>query len=100
MNLWIFLTILAAFFLVLFYNKRGVAWGGMTLGVVFGLILAAYFALFGGTGFDWYLVGKAAVIGVLSGCGIEFLFSSLLLVCIDVLFCCRWTGILLVLVLT
>jgi len=40
--------------------------GGLSIGVIIGLILAIFFAV-KGYGFDWLVIGKIAIIGTLIG---------------------------------
>lgn len=63
MGLWQYLTIFAGVTLLLFWRRRSAAWGGMTLGVIIGLVVA----IFSDGPFSWYVVGKSMVIGTLFG---------------------------------
>lgn len=65
-NIWILLGIIAAILLVVFWNRRNAVWGGLTLGIVIGFIVAI-FLTFRGSGFDWFLIGKIAIVGTLLG---------------------------------
>jgi len=65
-TIWKILGIIALVLLIIFWRKRGAIWGGMTLGVVAGLIVAVVF-VFKGDGFDWRVIGKGAILGTFAG---------------------------------
>jgi len=69
---WIVLYIIAAILLVLGFYRRGGVWGGATIGVILGLIIAAVL-WFMDRGFSWVLVLKIATVVTLVGGGIELL---------------------------
>jgi len=60
---WKLLTILAFVSLIIFWKNRNSVWGGFTIGIIIGLLIA----LFKKGSFDWYVVLKAGVIGILFG---------------------------------
>ena len=64
---WTILGILTPILLVLYWQKRGAVWGGFTIGIIIGLIVALF------SGFDWYIVGKGAVSGTVIGFVAEML---------------------------
>lgn len=70
--IWIILGAIAVILLLVFWRKRNAVWGGLTLGVIIGIIIAGFFLL-KGSGFDWYIIGKGAVSGALLGFGAEML---------------------------
>lgn len=63
---WIVLGIIAAILLIVFWRRRNAIWGGLTLGIIIGLIVAVFF-VFEGSGFDGYIVGKGAILGIIIG---------------------------------
>ncbi|MBN2611740.1 MAG: hypothetical protein JXB00_09315 [Bacteroidales bacterium] len=67
--IWKVLAILAFISLFVYWKKRNAVWGGLTIGIIIGLLIA----LFKKGGFDWYIVLKVGIIGVLFG-----VFSELL----------------------
>jgi len=67
MNIWTIITIVALILLALYWNKRCAVWGGLTLGIIIGVL----WKIFGGR--DWYIVVKIAAIGTLLGFGAEML---------------------------
>jgi len=71
-NIWMILCILAVISLAIFWRSRNAVWGGLTLGVIAGFIIAA-FIFFQGNGFNWFIVGKSAISGVLIGVFAELL---------------------------
>jgi thiamine transporter ThiT len=61
--MWISLSIIAIVLLVLFFPKGPNAiWGGLTIGLLVGIVMAIV-----GTGFNWFTIGKATIIGTLVG---------------------------------
>ena len=63
---WIILGIITAILLIVFRGGRNAVWGGLTLGIIIGLIVAIFF-VFEGSGFDGYIVGKGAILGTIVG---------------------------------
>ncbi|MDD5146868.1 MAG: hypothetical protein PHN39_03990 [Candidatus Pacebacteria bacterium] len=64
--IWLFFGVLAIILLGVFWNRRNALWGGLTLGIVVGFIIAIVF-YFKGNGFDWSMIGKVAIAGTLLG---------------------------------
>jgi len=65
--IWTILTIISGILLILYFSSgRNSVWGGLTLGIIIGLIAVLIF-VFRGNGFDWYIIGEAAIIGTLAG---------------------------------
>ncbi|PIQ06000.1 MAG: hypothetical protein COW72_02370 [Candidatus Nealsonbacteria bacterium CG18_big_fil_WC_8_21_14_2_50_37_10] len=65
--IWTILTIISGILLILYFSGgRNSVWGGLTLGIIVGVIAALIF-VFRGNGFDWHIIGKAAIIGTLAG---------------------------------
>lgn len=46
--------------------------GGLTGGLIIGFIVAIFFYL-QGNGFDWYIIGKGAIVGTMMGFAAELL---------------------------
>jgi len=65
-NIWAILAIVTAILLVIYW-RRSAVWGGLTAGFVIGLVIALF------SGFDWYIIGKGAVLGAIAGFGTELL---------------------------
>ena len=65
-------TIAVVLFTISFWSGRNAVWGGLTSGLIVGLLISTY-GLVGGTGFSWSIVGKSAIVGVLFGLGAEML---------------------------
>jgi len=72
LNIWIFLGIIALILLIIYWWSRNAVWGGLTIGIILGLIIAILY-LFRGHGFNWAIVGKGATLGTLVGFGAELL---------------------------
>lgn len=71
-TIWKILGIIALILLIIFWQKRGAIWGGMTLGLIIGLIIAVIF-IFKGNRFDWRVIGKGAILGTFAGFVAELL---------------------------
>ena len=65
-SIWLILGIVAAGLLITYWQKQNAVWGGLTLGVIIGFIIAIIF-VFKGSGFDWLIIGKSTIIGTLLG---------------------------------
>lgn len=59
---WWILYAVAMLMLLLHWNGRNAVWGGATLGLIVGLIVAVF-----REGFDWWLVAHFATIATLLG---------------------------------
>lgn len=70
--IWIIAGFIVFFALAIFWRRRSAVWGGLTIGIIIGLLVATYFA-FKGSSFDWYLVAKIVVVTTLVGLGAELL---------------------------
>ena len=65
--MWNVLGVITVILLVTYFRKRGNAvWGGATLGVIVGLIIAVFLA-FAGRGFDWHVIVRAITVGTIAG---------------------------------
>ncbi len=67
MYTWIILFIISLVLLVKYWGSRNAVWGGLTLGIIIGLIWK-----FVGRA-DWYILIKVATVGILLGFGAELL---------------------------
>ena len=65
-NIWTILGIVTIVLLIVFWRKRNAVWGGLAIGVIIGLVTTAFFA-FKGHGFNWHIIGKAAISGTIIG---------------------------------
>jgi len=63
---WKILGITAVILLIVSWHKHNAVWGGLTLGAIAGSIIAIFFLLTGDR-FDWYIIGKGAILGPLFG---------------------------------
>ena len=71
--MWNWLAIISIVFLALsFWRGRNAVWGGLTAGIAVGLIVAVVYVLLG-HGFQWTILEKGAIIGVLAGVVAELL---------------------------
>jgi len=66
-GIWEILGIITLILLVVFWQKRNAVWGGFTLGIVVGLVIALF------SNFDWHIIGKSTVSGTIVGFGAELL---------------------------
>ena len=71
-NIWTILGVIAIILLIIFWKKRNAVWGGLTIGIVIGAIIAVVH-LIKGSGFSWFIVGKGAVLGTIAGSAAELL---------------------------
>lgn len=67
MYIWTILVVVVLILLAMYWNSRNAVWGGLTLGIIIGVL----WKIFGGT--DWYIVVKVATVGTLLGFGAELL---------------------------
>ncbi|MDP3729687.1 MAG: hypothetical protein Q8R26_02985 [bacterium] len=76
---WIVFSIIAGILLFLYWHTKNAVWGGLTIGLIIGLLFLFY-SFFNGSVLNWYVVGKGAIIGTLVGFGAELLgkFSDFL----------------------
>jgi Na+/proline symporter len=66
--MWTIFSAIAIILLVIFWfaGRRNAIYGGLTLGVTIGLIINIFFILKGGN-FNWYVVEKGAILGIIVG---------------------------------
>lgn len=60
-------TIVSVILLAIYWRGKNAVWGGFTIGIIIGSVLALF------NGFDWGFIGKGAVSGILIGFGSELL---------------------------
>jgi len=70
--IWIILGAIAVILLLIFWRKRNAVWGGLTLGIVIGIIISIFF-FFKESVFNCYIIVKGAISGALLGFGAEML---------------------------
>jgi len=70
--IWIVLGIVVGISLIIYWGKKGAAWGGFTGGIIIGLIITII-RLIKGSGFSWIILGKAAILGTIVGILAEWL---------------------------
>jgi len=67
-NIWLILGIVSIILLALYFRRgRNALWGGLTAGAIIGFIIALF------SGFNWYIVGKGAILGTIVGFVAELL---------------------------
>lgn len=71
-HIWTIFGVISIVLLIIFWRKRNAVWGGLTLGISVGFIIAIFYLL-KGTGFNWFIIGKAAVLGTMLGFVAELL---------------------------
>lgn len=65
--MWKVLGVIAAILLIINFRKgQNSVWGGLSLGVIVGLIIAIVLA-FMGKGFNWFVILKTITIGIIVG---------------------------------
>lgn len=65
-DIWKVLGIISIPLLIIYWRVKGAVWGGLTIGLFIGFIVAI-FLYFQGTGFSWYIIGKGAILGIMVG---------------------------------
>lgn len=65
-NAWTIFGAVAVVLLIIFWRKRNAIWGGLTAGIIIGLIVALFYLLKGNI-FDWFILGKGAIVGAILG---------------------------------
>lgn len=66
--IWAILGVITIILLTVYFrSERNAVWGGFTIGIIVGLVIALF------SGFDWWIVGKVAISGTLVGFGAELL---------------------------
>jgi len=63
---WGILGIASAILLIIYWRGRNAVWGGLTLGIIIGFIVAIVF-MFRENGFNLLTVGKGAIAGTILG---------------------------------
>lgn len=71
---WTTLGIISIVLLIVFFfrPRRNAVWGGLTIGIIIGLIAAVVFVL-KEHGFDWQIIKKCAISGTVIGFFAELL---------------------------
>jgi len=54
-DIWTILGIIAIILLFIYWRNRNAVWGGLTIGIILGLIVAIFY-LFRGYRFDWSII--------------------------------------------
>ncbi|MFH1822460.1 MAG: hypothetical protein ABH830_02050 [Patescibacteria group bacterium] len=65
-NLWTILIAITVFLLIKYRGTKNAVWGGFTIGIIIGLLVAIFY-LIKGSGFGWIVIGKGAMIGTIAG---------------------------------
>lgn len=65
--IWIILGIVTLILLAVYRKKRNAVWGGLTIGIIVGLVVALF------SEFDWYTIGKGVILGTMIGFAAELL---------------------------
>lgn len=66
-NIWTILGIATLILLVVYWYNRNAVWGGLTIGIIVGLLIALF------SGFNWSIITKGAISGTIIGFGAELL---------------------------
>ncbi|MCK5050441.1 MAG: hypothetical protein KAS53_01785 [Candidatus Cloacimonetes bacterium] len=72
LGIWEILGIISIISLIVSWRKRNAIWGGLTFGAFIGLIIAIFY-VFSGNGFNWKIIAKGSIIGILLGVFAELL---------------------------
>ena len=61
-NIWTTLGFVSIILLVVYFGRgRNAVWGGFTIGIIIGFLIALF------SGFNWYIVAKGAISGTIIG---------------------------------
>lgn len=66
-NTWTILGVVTLILLAVYWGRRNAVWGGFTIGIIVGLVIALF------SDFNWWIVGKSAIWGTIIGFGAELL---------------------------
>ena len=69
---WIIFGTIAVIVLLLYWRTKNAVWGGLIIGLIIGIVFSIVL-IFSGSAFDWYILGKGAIIGTLLGFAAELL---------------------------
>lgn len=67
MYIWTILSVISLILLAIYWNSRNAVWGGLTLGIIVGVLWKIF------DGIDWYVIVKVTTVGTLLGFGAELL---------------------------
>ena len=70
--IWYILGAISIILLIIFWRKRNAVWGGFTLGIILGFLVALFFVA-KSRGFDWSIIAKGAIAGTMLGFIMEIL---------------------------
>ncbi|MDD5749469.1 MAG: hypothetical protein PHO91_01620 [Patescibacteria group bacterium] len=65
-TIWIILGVIAIILLLMYWKSKNAVWGGLTLGIIIGAIISLALK-FQGNNFNWLILLKGAIVGILSG---------------------------------
>ncbi|EKD86568.1 MAG: hypothetical protein ACD_37C00234G0007 [uncultured bacterium] len=65
--IWIVLGVIAIILLVIYWRGKNAIWGGLTIGIIIGLLISIL------PEFNWSVVWKSAILGIFVGFGAESL---------------------------
>ena len=68
MLIWWFLLAISVAALLAHWRAKNAVWGTATFGAIVGVAIAIF-----SSGFDWWLVGKAFIVGTFIGVALEWL---------------------------
>jgi hypothetical protein len=72
LDIWKILGIVTVILLIAFWRRRSAVWGGLTIGIIIGFVIVIFY-LFKGGGFNWFVIGKGAILGTMVGLIAELL---------------------------
>lgn len=66
--MWMILSVVSIILLIVYFGRRqNAVWGGFTFGLIIGFIISLF------SGFNWYIIGKGAILGTMVGFTAELL---------------------------
>lgn len=57
---------MAVVLLIIFWRKRNAVWSGLMIGIAVGIMITLFY-LFKGNKFDWFILGKNTIVGIILG---------------------------------
>jgi len=64
-DIWTILGIITVILLIVFWQSRNAVWGGLIIGIIVGFVVTFFISR--EDGFDWFIIGKGAILGTILG---------------------------------
>jgi len=70
--IWTIFAVISIILLIIYWGKKNAVWGGLSIGIVVGLIITIVYFL-KDNDFSWVVIGKSALLGTMIGFVAELL---------------------------